>query len=112
MEPITVFNLHKSLKMMTQVMTVFKDYCIEGIQANTDKCKDEVEGRIGIITTLNPHIEYDAATKIAKEASDTGESIRNLLLRDKILSEVAINQILEAFEMTRPGIAGEALIQK
>src|SRR5699024_8089755 len=54
MEPIIVFNLHESLKMMTQVMTVFKDYCIEGIQANIDKCKEDVEGSIGIITALNP----------------------------------------------------------
>src|SRR5690625_8004267 len=98
--------------MMTQVMTVFKDYCIEGIQANIDKCKEDVEGSIGIITALNPHIGYDVATKIAKEAIETGESIRNLILRDKILFEVEINQILYPFDITRPGIAGEALIQK
>lgn len=112
MEPVIVFNLHESLKMMTQVLTVFKDYCITGIQANIDKCKADVEGSIGIITALNPHIGYEAATKIAKEAIETGQSIRALLLRDEILSEVAINQILEPFEMTRPGIAGEALLQK
>lgn len=112
MEPVIVFNLHESLKMMTQVLTVFKDYCITGIQANLEKCKEDVEGSIGIITALNPHIGYDVATRIAKEAIETGQSIRALLLRDGILSEVAINQILEPFEMTRPGIAGEALLQK
>src|SRR5690625_1006424 len=112
MELIIVFNLHESLKMMTKVMTLFKYYCIEGIEANIDKFKKDFEGTIQIISSLKPHFGYDGATKISKEAIETGESIRNLLLREKILSEVAINQILEPFEMTRPGIAGEALIQK
>lgn len=111
MEPVIVFNLHESLKMMTQVLTVFRSYCIEGIQANIEKCKADVENSIGIITALNPHIGYDVATQVAKEAIETGISIRELLLRDNILSEVAINQILEPFEMTRPGVAGEALLQ-
>src|SRR5699024_3843226 len=111
MEPVIVFNLHESLKMMTQVLTVFRRYCIEGIQANIEKCKADVEQSIGIITALNPHIGYDVATQVAKEAIETGISIRELLLRDNILSEVAINQILEPFEMTRPGVAGEVLLQ-
>src|SRR5699024_10090708 len=110
MEPIIGFNLHESLKMMTQVMTVFKDYCIEGIQANIDKCKEDVEGSIRIITALNQHIGYDSATQIAKEAIETGESNLNLLLRDKILSEVSTNQIIVPFEKPRPWNAGEALI--
>lgn len=50
MEPVIVFNLHESLKMMTQVLTVFRRYCIEGIQANIEKCKADVEKSIGIIT--------------------------------------------------------------
>ncbi len=112
MEPVIVFNLHESLKMMTQVLPVFTDYCITGIEANIEKCKVDVENSIGIITALNPHIGYKIATDVAKEAIETGVSIRTLLLRDKVLSEVAINQILEPFEMTRPGIAGEALLQK
>lgn len=111
MEPVIVFNLHESLKMMTQVLTVFKNYCIEGIQANIEKCKADVENSIGIITALNPHIGYDVATQVAKEALETGISIRELLLRDNVLSEVTINQILEPFEMTRPGVAGQTLLQ-
>lgn len=112
MEPVLVFNLHESLKMMNNVLTVFKEFCITGIEANIAKCAADVETSIGIITALNPHVGYKIATSVAKEALETGNSIRAILLRDNIMSDTAINQILDPYEMTKPGIAGEALLQK
>lgn len=109
MEPVLVFNLHQSLHMMNQVFDTFRKYCIEGIEANIDICKAYVDRSVGIITALNPHVGYKVATKVAKEAIETGKSVREIILRDKILSEVAMDQILDPFEMTKPGIAGEAI---
>jgi len=107
MEPVLIFNLHQSLQMVRQVLAAFNDYCIAGIEANIDKCKTDVERSIGVITALNPHVGYKVATKVAKEALETGISVREILLRDQIISSTAIEQILDPFEMTRPGIAGE-----
>ncbi len=109
MEPVLVFNLHQSLHMMNQVFDTFRKYCIEGIEANIDICKAYVDRSVGIITALNPHVGYKVATKVAKEAIETGKSVREIILRDNILSEVAMDQILDPFEMTKPGIAGEAI---
>ena len=109
MEPVLVFNLHQSLHMMNQVFDTFRKYCIEGIEANIDICKAYVDRSVGIITALNPHVGYKVATKVAKEAIETGKSVREIILRDNILSEVAMAQILDPFEMTKPGIAGEAI---
>ena len=75
-------------------------------------CKQYVEKSIGIITALNPHVGYKVASRVAKEALETGIPVRDIILRDKILSEVAVDQILDPFEMTKPGIAGEALVKK
>lgn len=112
MEPVLVFNLHQSIKIMDRVLNTFRQYCLEGIEANIEVCKSYVDRSIGIITALNPHIGYKAATKIAKEALETGIPVKDLVLRDKLLSEVAINEILNPFEMTRPGIAGALLLKK
>ncbi|MBO1002109.1 aspartate ammonia-lyase [Pseudogracilibacillus auburnensis] len=109
MEPVLIFNLHQSLRMMNQVLDAFRKYCIEGIEANIEVCKAYVDQSIGVITALNPHVGYKIATKVAKEALETGVSVRDIVLRDNILSEVAIDQILDPFEMTRPGIAGEPI---
>src|SRR5699024_4346007 len=55
MEPVLVFNLHQSLRIMTQVFETFRKYCIEGIEANIEICKKYVDRSVGIITALNPH---------------------------------------------------------
>lgn len=110
MEPVLIFNLHQSLKITQRVLDVFNEYCIKGIQANIDLCKHYVDNSIGVITALNPHVGYKVATRVAKEALETGVPIRDIILRDGILSEVAVDQILNPFEMTNPGISGADIL--
>lgn len=112
MEPVLVYNLHQSLSMMTNVFNVFREYCIDGIVANKEACQDYVEKSIGIVTALNPHIGYEAATKVAKEALETGRSVRELCLEYKLLTEEQMNQILDPYDMTHPGISGSSLLIK
>lgn len=109
MEPVLVYNLQQSIRAMTKVLETLRVDCIEGIQAKEEVCQAYVDNSVGIITALNPHVGYETASKVAKEALETGTKIRDILLRDKILPEVAINQILDPLEMTEPGIAGESL---
>lgn len=111
MEPVLIFNLHESLQIMTNGLETFRKYCIEGIEANVEKCQTDVDKSIGIITALNPHVGYKVATKVAKEAIETGESVRTIILRDDILSEASVDKILNPFEMTKPGIAGGRVIK-
>lgn len=109
MEPVLVYNLQQSVRIMTQVLETFRKDCIEGIEANVENCRSYVENSIGIITALNPHVGYKVASRVAKEALATGKTVREIILRDNILSEVAVDQILDPMEMTQPGIAGDKL---
>lgn len=112
MEPVLVYNLQQSVRAMTNVLDTFRKDCIEGIVANEDVCRSYVDNSVGIITALNPHVGYEVASKVAKEALETGTQVREIILRDKILSEVAVDQILDPLEMTEPGIAGESIRTK
>jgi len=112
MEPVLVYNLQQSVRAMTHVLNTFRQDCIEGIEANVEVCKAYVDNSVGIITALNPHVGYEVASKVAKEALETGTQVREIILRDNILSEVAVDQILDPLEMTEPGIAGESLCSK
>lgn len=109
MEPVLVYNLQQSVRSMTNVLETFRKDCIEEIEANEEVCKTYVDNSVGIITALNPHVGYEVASKVAKEALETGTQVREIILRDNILSEVAVDQILDPLEMTEPGIAGESL---
>ncbi|MNP82571.1 Fumarate hydratase class II [compost metagenome] len=58
---------------------------------------------------MNPHIGYEVAAQIAKEAIASGASIRELCLKYKVLTEEQLNLILDPYEMTHPGVAGSGL---
>ncbi|WP_203363936.1 aspartate ammonia-lyase [Bacillus sp. REN10] len=113
MEPVLVFNLLQSVKIMTNVFTVFRQYCLEGIQANVERMENYVNNSVGIITAINPHVGYEIAASIAKEAIDTGKSVREICVARGVLTHEQLNIILHPYEMTDPGIAGkELLIEK
>lgn len=110
MEPVLVFNLLQSLSMMNQVFQVFNKYCLQGIEANVERCKEYVEKSVGVITALNPHLGYETVARIAREAILTGRSVRELCLLYDVLREEELNLILDPYEMTNPGIAGASLL--
>jgi aspartate ammonia-lyase len=111
MEPVLVFSLLQSLSMMNQVFKVFRTHCLEGIEANVERCREYVEKSVGVITALNPHLGYEIAARIAREAILTGKSVRELCLSYQVLTETELDIILNPHEMTHPGIAGEALLK-
>jgi aspartate ammonia-lyase len=112
MEPVLVFNLIQSLSMMNQVFKVFRIHCLEGIEANVERCREYVEKSVGVITALNPHLGYEVVARIAREAILTGRSVRELCLLYNVLTEDELNLILDPYEMTNPGIAGKELLDR
>ncbi|CAM2780573.1 aspartate ammonia-lyase [Paenibacillus sediminis] len=112
MEPVLVYNLLQSLEIMNQGFRVFRIHCVEGIEANVERCRDYVENSVGMITALNPHLGYEVVSRIAREAITTGRSVRELCLLYNVLTEEELNLILDPYQMTKPGIAGEALLHR
>ena len=112
MEPVVAFNLIQSLHILTNVVKVFNDKCIKGITANNERCKQYVEDSIGLITAINPHVGYEIASTIAKEALLTGKQVKQLLLEKRIFTPEELEIILDPKEMTKPGIAGVQLLKK
>jgi len=111
MEPVLVFNLIQSISIMNNVFRVFTEYCLAGIEANEERLKEYVEKSVGVITAVNPHLGYEAAARIAREAILTGKSVRELCLLHNVLTEEELDVILDPYEMTHPGIAGADLLQ-
>ncbi|HXX29532.1 MAG TPA: aspartate ammonia-lyase [Myxococcaceae bacterium] len=106
MEPVLVFNLLQSISIMTNVFVVFRKFLVEGLTANVERMKAYVDNSVGVITAINPHVGYETAARIAREANVSGKPVRELILRDKVLSKSQLDAILDPFEMTKPGIAG------
>ncbi|MEY9869105.1 aspartate ammonia-lyase [Peribacillus sp. B2I2] len=112
MEPVLVFNLLQSISIMNNAFRAFTDYCLVDIEANEDRLKENVEKSVGIITAVNPHIGYEVAARIAREAILKGKSVRDLCLQYDVLTEEELDLILNPYEMTNPGISGAELFDR
>jgi aspartate ammonia-lyase len=112
MEPVLVFNLLESITIMNNAFRAFTEYCLKGIEANEERLKEYVEKSVGVITAINPHIGYEAAARIAKEAILEGKSVRELCLQYGVLTEEELDIILNPYEMTEPGIPGATLFDR
>jgi len=112
MEPVLIFNLIQSISIMNNAFRVFTEYCIKGIEANEEKIREDVDQSVGIITAVNPHLGYEVVARIAREAIISGKSVRELCLAYDVLTEEELDIILNPYEMTNPGIAGEELLNK
>lgn len=107
-EPIIFYNLFQSLETLTSAVKTLVDNCIVGITANEVHCRELVENSIGIITAICPYVGYEMAADIAKEALNTNQPVKKLILEKGILNEEQLQTILNPYTMTEPGILGRA----
>lgn len=105
-EPIIFYNLFQSIETITYAVRTLIDNCIVGITANAEHCKSIVDNSVGIITAICPYVGYEKAAAIAKEAIDKGSNIKELVLRDQLLTQEKLDIILDPISMTEPGISG------
>ena len=105
MMPVAAYNLLQSIDLLAAEADNFREQCIEGL-VSTRRGPETVEQGLAICTALAPVIGYDAAANIAKEASKTGETVRQVALRTTELGEAALEEILDAAKMTEPGFSG------
>lgn len=111
-EPIVFYSLFQSIDTLTYAVNTFIDNCVSGITANEERCRELVENSVGVITALCPHVGYEKAAELAKEAILTGKSIRSLVLKEKLMTENELDTVLNPVSMTEPGISGKELLLK
>lgn len=111
-EPIVFYCMFQSIDTLAYAVQTFVDNCVSGITANETRCRYLVENSVGIITAICPHVGYQKAADIAKKALHTGESVRSLILQEKLLNEEELDRILDPVQMTEPGISGKDLLLK
>ena len=70
--------------------------CIEGITANKEKCRVNIEQSLAIVTRARPPIiGYEKAAAVAKEAFEEGKTVREIALRNKVLPEEDIHRLMD-----------------
>lgn len=111
-EPVLLYNLYESIETLGNGVRTFRENLIVGVTANEERCKSLVDNSVGVITAIVPHVGYKNAAKIAKIAIKTGQPVREIALEEGLLSEEELDEILDPFAMTEPGIAAKHLLDK
>ncbi len=75
-KPVIIYNVLQSIRLIADSTVSFTDNCVVGIEANRERISKLMNESLMLVTSLNPHIGYDNAAKIAKKAHKEGTSLK------------------------------------
>ncbi len=99
--PLIARNLLDSIKLLAACSRLLDTRCVAGIEANEEMLRRHAESTLQVATALNPHIGYDAATEIVKEAASSNRTVREVA-REKGVSEEVLEEALDFVGMAHP----------
>jgi fumarate hydratase, class II len=99
--PLIARNLLDSIKLLAAAARLLDHKCVSGVEANGEMLDRHAESTLQVATALTPHIGYDSATEIVKEAAASGRTVREIAL-DKGVEESVLDQALDFTKMARP----------
>lgn len=101
MMPLIAYDLIHSIEILGNTLAALTQRCIQGIEANRDRCRAFAEGSLALVTALNPHIGYLNAAAIARESLETGKSLRQIVLERELLGAEQLADVLNLEEMSQ-----------
>jgi fumarate hydratase class II len=102
MMPVMAHAALESVMLLARTAAAFNDLCVKDMEANPEACEASVEKSLSMVTSLNPHIGYERAAAIAKEAFKTGKTVRQLCEEQKVLPADVLQAALDPRSMTEP----------
>ena len=108
MMPVIAWNAIHMSTILRESMSALRTRCVDGIEADEERCRELLDRSTAVATALSPYIGYAKTAEIAKESVRTGKPIREVVLERGLMEARQLDQVLSAEAMTKPGIAGEA----
>ena len=108
MMPVIAWNAIHASTILRESMKVLRTRCVDGIEADRQRCRELLDRSTAVATALNPYIGYARTAEIAKESVKTGKPIRELVLDRGLLDATQLDRILSVEAMTQPGVVGDS----
>ncbi|MCU1220355.1 MAG: fumarate hydratase, class [Candidatus Angelobacter sp.] len=107
-KPLMIFNITHAITLMTDGVTNFRKFLVEGTKPNLKKIHEYVERSLMLVTALSPVIGYDKASKIAHYAMDNDLTLKDAALKLGFVTEDEFNRIVDPSKMVKPYVAKAA----
>ena len=95
MLPLMAYNLIQSIQLLAEAVRALAGKCVRGIEVDKERCTLNLEQSLALATAFVPAIGYDKAAILAKEAYEKNKTIREVALKNRVLSEEEIKKILD-----------------
>ncbi len=103
-KPVMIYNFLQSVRLLADTCIMFEEHCAVGIEPIKEKIQYFVDNTLMSVTALNPHIGYDNAAKIAKNAHKKGLSLKQSALELGILTAEQFDEFVRPEKMIAPGL--------
>jgi len=101
-KPVIIYNVLQSIRLIADAAVSFTDNCVVGIVANKERIAKLMNESLMLVTSLNPHIGYDNAAKIAKKAHKEGTSLKEAGIALGLLTSEQFDQWVKPETMLGP----------
>jgi fumarate hydratase class II len=99
-KPLIIHNFQQSVRLLADGMASFDAHCVQGIQANRERIAELLERSLMLVTALTPHIGYDRAAEIAKQAHRNGGTLKQAALTMGYVTEEQFDSWVQPAKMT------------
>jgi len=100
MMPVMAYNLLQSIEILSNGSRIFADKCVSGIKANRSRIEKMIDQSLALCTALSPRIGYDAASRIAKKAYESGKTVKEIAMEENILPLDELEEVMDPRRMT------------
>jgi fumarate hydratase class II len=100
--PVMAYNALQSIRLLADAAQSFREHLLEGLEPREDNIAAGVERSLMLVTALAPHIGYERAAKIAKEAQESGRTLREVAVGSGAVSAGDFDRIVRPETMIGP----------
>ena len=101
-KPLLHLNSIQSINFMSDASRNFAKYCIRGLKADKKRIKKHLDNSLMLVTALAPHIGYDNASKIAKNALKNNTTLKEEALKTGLINEKEYEKLVDPKRMVYP----------
>lgn len=98
-KPVIIYNFLQSLDLLSDAMNSFNIHCVEGIKPDKEKIAYHLNNSLMLVTALSPHIGYENAAKVAKNAYKKGISLKQSAMELGLISEKDFDRLINPADM-------------
>ncbi len=106
-KPVIIYNVLQSVRLLADGCRAFAVHCVAGLEPDRAAIARHLDNSLMLVTALNPHIGYDNAARIAKQAHAEGLTLKQAAVQSGLLSAEQFDQWVNPATMTGPGLDNE-----